>query len=92
MPSMWILGLRNVAKTGRSGEWQPGRPIRVQVLPGGDGVSVPLVRAVHPSHRDLLDVLLLYAHVGASDGDRDLPVERPVARDDLGEEGEGDWE
>lgn len=51
--------------------------------PGGHGVSVLLVNAVHSGHRDLLDVFLLYSHVGAFDGHRDATVQRPEARDDL---------
>lgn len=36
--------------------------------PGGDGVSVLLVNAVHSGHGDPPDVLLLDAHVGTLDG------------------------
>lgn len=52
-------------------------------LPGRDGVSVLLVDTVHSGHRDLLDVLPLYPHVGAFDGHRDASVQRTEARDDL---------
>lgn len=54
--------------------------------PGGDGVSVLLVNTVHSGHRDLLDVFLLYSHVGALDGHRDPTVKWPEARDDLQKE------
>ena len=45
--------------------------------------------ALHPSDGDLLDVLLLYPHVGAFDGHRDATVQGPEARDDLQTEGGG---
>lgn len=37
----------------------------------------------HAGHGDLLDVFPLDAHVGAFDGDGDLTVRGPEARDDL---------
>lgn len=40
---------------------------------------------VHSRHCDLLDVFLLYSHVGPFDGHRNSTVERTEARDDLQE-------
>lgn len=38
---------------------------------------------IHVGHLDALHILLLDAHVGASDGDGDTTVQRAEARDDL---------
>lgn len=38
---------------------------------------------VHIGHRDARHILLLDAHVGASDGDGDAAVQGAEARDDL---------
>lgn len=43
------------------------------------------MNAVHSGHGDLLDVFLLYSHVGAFDGHRDPTVQRAEVRDDLRE-------
>lgn len=44
------------------------------------------MNAVHSGHRDLLDVVLLYSHVGAFDGHRDPTVKGAEVRDDLQKE------
>lgn len=41
------------------------------------------MNTVNSGHCDLLDVFLLYSHVGAFDGHRDPTVQRAEARDDL---------
>lgn len=45
------------------------------------------METLHVGHRDALHVLLLDAHVGASDGDGDTAVQGAEARDDLLEGG-----